>query len=100
MSIQVLLFVLAGCFFIWIGMSMLRKRKTPFIAGYNTIFHPKNEVLLAKRIAVVVILFGLETILFPIASLILKVDGVYFAILTGIDIAAALILIIMDQMEV
>ncbi|MDM5157012.1 hypothetical protein QUF88_25230 [Bacillus sp. DX1.1] len=56
--------------------------------------------MLAKRIGMLIILFGLETISFPVVSLLFKVDGFYFAILAGIDILVVLILILMDQMEV
>lgn len=81
-------------------MGISKKERTPFIAGYNVIFHPKNEKMLAKRIGMLIILFGLETISFPVVSLLFKVDGFYFAILAGIDILVVLILILMDQMEV
>lgn len=100
MLIYLLLFALAGCLFIWIGSNILKKERTPFIAGYNTVFHPKNERVLARRVGVVVILFGVETKLFPPVAFFFNVEGFYFGILAGVDIVVVFILLIVDQLEV
>ncbi|MGW5953739.1 hypothetical protein [Bacillus mycoides] len=56
--------------------------------------------MLARRVGVVVILFRVETILFPPVAFFFNVEGFYFGILAGVDIVVVFILLIVDQLEV
>ncbi|MGH1049105.1 hypothetical protein QRE63_25095 [Bacillus mycoides] len=57
--------------------------------------------MLARRVGVVVILFGVETILFPPVAFFFNFEGFYFGILAGVDIVVVVfILLIVDQLEV
>ncbi|WP_242488428.1 hypothetical protein [Bacillus sp. TH25] len=78
----------------------MKKKEHLSFFGYNTVFHPKNERVLARRVGVVVILFGVETILFPPVAFFFNVEGFYFGILAGVDIVVVFILLIVDQLEV
>ncbi|MGF9988355.1 hypothetical protein ABEY04_05080 [Bacillus mycoides] len=55
--------------------------------------------MLARRVGVVVILFGVETILFPPVAFFFNFEGFYFGILAGVDIVVVFILLIVDQLE-
>jgi hypothetical protein len=89
-----------GILIIFVGYSLRRKGKTSFIAGNNEFFVPKNEKKLAERIGLVIILFGVETTLFPVVfQLIEGIEGYHFAILALLHILAVFVLMLSDQME-
>ena len=68
-----LLFIsLVSCLIIYIGKRVWKKGSTNFIAGYGKTFTPRNEKQLAKGFGLIIMLFGFETIIFPILSLFLK----------------------------
>lgn len=90
---------LLGSFFVLIGIFIWRKGSVSFLAGYvKDKIH--NEKLMAKRIGIVSILFGLETILLIAISLfITEVDGLIYGILAILHILAILLLMILTQMS-
>ncbi|PLR96875.1 hypothetical protein [Bacillus sp. T33-2] len=90
-----------GILIIFVGYSLRRKGKTSFIAGNNEVFVPKNEKKLAERIGLVVILFGIETVLFPITFQVIHgIEGYYFAIVALVHIFIVFLLMLFDQMEI
>ncbi len=89
-----------GILIIFVGVSLRIKGKTSFIAGNNEVFVPKNEKKLAERIGLVIILFGIETVLFPVVFQLVKgIEGYHFAILALIHILVVFVLMFFDQME-
>ena len=89
-----------GLVIIVVGSAVKRKGKTSFIAGYNEVFVPKDEKKLAGQIGFVMMLFGVETICFPLVFQFLKgIEGYHFALLAGLHILAVLILMLVDQMN-
>jgi len=90
-----------GVLILFVGYSLKRKGKTSFIAGNNEVFVPKDEQKLADRIGLVVIIFGIETVLFPIIFQFIKgIEGYHFAILALIHIFVVFLLMLFDQMEI
>ena len=88
----------AGIVIIVVGISIKRKGKTSFIAGNNEIFVPKDEKKLAGRIGLIVILFGVESFLFPLVfQLIEGMTGTHFAVLAGLQLLAIFFFMLMDQ---
>ncbi|RFU60924.1 hypothetical protein [Peribacillus glennii] len=95
-----LVLMVLGVVIIYVGFSVTRKGKTSFIAGNNELFFPKNEKKLAGRIGLVIMLFGVETFLFPaIYHFLDGVEGDHFAVLAVLHILCVFILMIADQME-
>lgn len=91
--------VLLGSFFIILGIFIWRKGSVSFLAGY-TKGMINNEKLMAKRIGIVIILFGLETILLIALQLfVINVDGLIYGMLAIIHILAILFLMILTQMS-
>ena len=89
-----------GLVMIVVGSVIKRKGKTSFIAGYNEIFVPKNEKKLAGQIGFVLVLFGIETIGFPVFyQLVNGIEGYHFALLAGLHILAVLMLMLADQIS-
>ena len=69
---------LLGSFFILLGLFIWRKGSVSFLAGYAK-DKVNNEKLMAKRIGLVVILFGFETILLIAVSLYVReVEGLVY----------------------
>lgn len=96
-SICVMVF---GIFIIVVGFSLRRKGKTSFIAGNNEVFVPKDEKKLAERIGIVVILFGIETVLFPVIFHVIRsIEGYHFGILALLHIFVVFVFMFFDQME-
>ncbi|MFP3512942.1 hypothetical protein SB775_25710 [Peribacillus sp. SIMBA_075] len=92
--------VALGILFIYIGFIMKKKGTTTFIAGYNNTFFPKNEAKLANWIGLIIIIFGIVTILFPIAFQIFDgLEGYHFAIIAIGHIIAVFIAILLDQLS-
>ena len=90
----------AGIAIIVVGFSIKKKGKTSFIAGNNEIFVPKNEKKLAGRIGWLVILFGMETFLFPLFfQWISGITGTHFAVLAGFQLLVVFLFMLMDQFE-
>ncbi|MGM9926016.1 MAG: hypothetical protein ACI35R_17355 [Bacillus sp. (in: firmicutes)] len=82
-----LVLMVLGIVIILVGSSIIRKGKTSFIAGNNEMFVPKNEKKLSGRIGFVVMLFGGETVLFPVVyKLINGIEGYHFAVLAVLHI--------------
>ena len=86
---------------IFIGGYLIQKNgNTSFIAGNNKVFVPRNEVKLAKRIAWIVMLFGFETMLFPLLFHFIKfIEGYHFVILAVLHILLVFIFMILDQLN-
>lgn len=100
MFIPSLLVSIAGIFIILVGLYVRKKEKTSFIAGHNQLFHAKNEKRLASRIGLVIVLFGIETVLFPIIfQLIPRLDGTAFLVVAMIHSAAVFVVILEDQLS-
>jgi hypothetical protein len=90
---------LLGCFFILLGLFIWRKGSVSFLAGYAK-DKVNNEKLMAKRIGLLVILFGIETILLIAVSLyVMPVDALIYGILVGLHILAILFLMVLTQMS-
>lgn len=97
--IRLFLVILMSLFIIYVGIRIGRREKVDFIAGYNVIFKPRNEKKLAKRVGALVMLFGIETIVFITLSLFLSnLEGLYgtFVVLNVLFLG---IFIIIDQMS-
>ncbi|RAS75854.1 hypothetical protein [Priestia endophytica] len=97
--IKLFLVILMSLFIIYVGIRIGRREKVDFIAGYNVIFKPRNEKKLAKRVGALVMLFGIETIVFITLSLFLSnLEGLYgtFVVLNVLFLG---IFIIIDQMS-
>ena len=83
------------------GYSIRKKGSTSFIAGNNTVFRPRNEGKLADRIGWVVLLFGIETMAFPIFFYFMKfVEGYHFVILAVFHLFLVFIFMFLDQVRV
>lgn len=90
--------IILGLVIMYVGKKVEQSGKTSFIAGNNEWFVPKYEKKLAERIGFVLILFGLETVLFPIVLQLVKgVEGYYFAIVALFHIFIVFALMIIDQ---
>ena len=90
--------VLLGSFFVLLGFFLWRKGSMSFLAGYAK-GKIRNERLMAKRVGIVIILFGFETIiLIAISLFIMKVEGLIYGILAILHILAILFLMILTQM--
>lgn len=91
--------VILGSFFVLLGLFLWRKGSMSFLAGYaKGKIH--NERLMAKRVGIVIILFGFETILLIAISLfITDVEGLIYGILAVLHILAILFLMILTQMN-
>lgn len=95
-----LMLMALGSVIVYVGFSIKRKGKTSFIAGNNEVFLPKNEKKLAGRIGFVIMLFGMETVLFPVVYQFLNgIEGYHFAVLAVLHIFAVFFLMLIDQME-
>ncbi|WKG29349.1 hypothetical protein [Priestia aryabhattai] len=95
-----LLFInLVSCLIIYIGKRAWKKGSTNFIAGYGKIFTPKDEKQLAKGIGLIIMLFGFETIIFPILSLFFEGLGFYYGLLIVLNFFALFGLMIKDQVQ-
>ncbi|MBK0006087.1 MULTISPECIES: hypothetical protein [Priestia] len=95
-----LLFIsLVSCLIIYIGQLVWKKGNTNFIAGYRKIFTPKDEKQLAKGIGLIIMLFGFETIIFPILSLFFEGLGFYYGLLVVLNFFAVFGLMIKDQVQ-
>jgi len=95
-----LLFVcLVSCFIIYIGKRVWKEGSTNFIAGYGKVFTPRNEKQLAKGIGLIVILFGFESMIFPILSLFFEGIGFHYGLLVMLNFFALFGLMIKDQMQ-
>ena len=89
-----------GLVMIAVGFVVKQNGKTSFMAGYNEIFVPKNEKKLAGQIAFVMVLFGVETIGFPVVYQFFDgIEGYHFALLAGLHILAVLMLMLVDQIN-
>ncbi|MGD6856026.1 hypothetical protein ACQCVO_13200 [Bacillus infantis] len=99
LAVTVVLMAL-GLVIAWVGIYIRQKGKTTFIAGNNLVFVPKNERLLAGRIGAAVLLFGIETVLFPLLyQLIDGLKGSHFAVLAVVHVLAVLVFMVMDQLD-
>lgn len=95
-----LLFIsLVSCLIIYIGKRVWKKGSTNFVAGYGKIFTPKDEKQLAKGIGLIIMLFGFETIIFPILSLFFEGLGFYYGLLVVLNFFAIFGLMIKDQVQ-
>ncbi|NHH94501.1 hypothetical protein GOICGAJE_03052 [Bacillus sp. MB95] len=95
-----LLFIsLVSCLIIYIGKRVWKKGSTDFIAGYGKIFTPKDEKQLAKGFGLVIMLFGFETMIFPILSLFFEGVGFYYGLLIALNFFIILGLMIKDQVQ-
>ncbi|MCP8968458.1 hypothetical protein [Ectobacillus ponti] len=93
--------MIAGALIAYIGYSVRRKGLTAFLAGNQDVFVPKNEKVLAGRIGLVIMLFGVETLLFPLAfQLIPGVSGTHFAVLAALHLLATFLCMLFDQVGV
>ncbi len=101
MIIASILLVLIGIFIIFSGFLIKKKGNTSFIAGNNQSFLPNNEIKLAKRIGWVVIVFGVETLVFPILFNYVKIiEGYHLAILAVIHLILVFIFMLVDQIGI
>lgn len=70
-----------------------------FLAGYAK-DKVNNEKLMAKRIGLVIILFGFETILLIAVNLyIMPVDALIYGILAGLHVLAILLVMVLTQIS-
>jgi hypothetical protein len=90
---------LLGSFFILLGLFIWRKGSVSFFAGYAK-DKVNNERLMAKRIGLVVILFGIETILLIGVSLfVMQMDVLIYGVLAGMHLLAILFLMMLTQIS-
>ena len=90
---------LLGSFFILLGLFIWRKGSMSFLAGYAK-DKVNNEKLMAKRIGLVIILFGFETILLIAVNLyIMPVDALIYGILAGLHVLAILLVMVLTQIS-
>ncbi|MCR8929036.1 hypothetical protein NLI92_004469 [Priestia megaterium] len=97
--LNVLFICLVSCFIIYIGKRVWKKGNTSFIAGYGKIFTPKDEKQLAKGIGLIIMLFGFESIIFPILSLFFEGIGFYYGLLVVLNFFALFGLMLKDQVQ-
>ncbi|MEQ2528557.1 hypothetical protein WMO40_17880 [Bacillaceae bacterium CLA-AA-H227] len=84
-------------FFSLVGIYIWSKGSVSFLAGYKNL-KINNEKLMAKRIGMVMILFGVETmILITINLFVVSIDGLLYGVLAILHILAILILITFTQ---
>ena len=86
---------------IFIGGYLIQKNgNTSFIARNNKVFVPRNEVKLANRIGWVVMLFGLEIMLFPLIFRFLKfIECYHFVIIAVLHLLLVIMFMILDQLN-
>ena len=84
-----------------IGGYLIRKNgHTSFIAGNNKVFMPRNEMKLANRIGLVVMLFGFETIMFPLLFHFIRfVEGYHFVSIAVLHLLLVFMFMILDQLS-
>jgi hypothetical protein len=100
MKIIPIIISLSGLVIMYVGQYVKRKGTTAFIAGNNEWFVPKNEQQLAKRIGIVIILFGFETLLFPIVFYLANgIQGSHFVILATLHLLIIFFLMLADQIS-
>jgi hypothetical protein len=100
MLVKLVTVLLFGCFFIFLGFFIWKKGSTSFIAGYKEMFTPKNEKKLAKRIGILIMIFGAETIVLLMTNLfVIEFQGYYYAVLAMLHLLFVFFLIMMDQLE-
>ncbi|MBE2978648.1 hypothetical protein [Priestia megaterium] len=97
--LKVLLVCILSCLIIYVGQLVWRKGKTTFIAGYGKMFTPKNEKQLAKGFGIIIMLFGLESIIFPVLSLFFDGLGIYYGFLVVLNFFALFGVMIKDQVQ-
>ncbi|AKO92300.1 hypothetical protein [Priestia filamentosa] len=97
--IKRLLVIFLSLFIIYVGVKIRKRERVDFIAGYNVIFKPRNEKKLAKRVGVLVMLFGIETIVFITLSLFLSNLVGFYGTLVVLNILFIGIFIIVDQLS-
>ena len=97
--LNVLFICLISCFIIYIGKRVWKKGNTNFIAGFGKVFTPRNEKQLAKGIGLIIMLFGFESMIFPILSLLFEGIGFYYGFLVVLNFFALFGLMIKDQMQ-
>ncbi|WP_394548727.1 hypothetical protein [Priestia aryabhattai] len=97
--LNVLFICLVSCFIIYIGKLVWKKGSTNFIAGYGKVFTPRNEKQLAKGFGLIVMLFGFESMIFPILSLFFEGIGFYYGLLVVLNFFAIFGLLIKDQVQ-
>jgi hypothetical protein len=97
--IKLFLVILMSLFIIYVGVKIGKREKVDFIAGYNVIFKPRNEKKLAKRVGALVMLFGIETIIFITLSLFLLNLGGLYGTFVVLNVLFLGIFIIIDQMS-
>ncbi|MFV5316719.1 hypothetical protein [Priestia megaterium] len=97
--LNVLFICLVSCLIIYIGQLVWKKGSTNFIAGYGKIFTPRNEKQLAKGFGLIVMLFGFESMIFPILSLFFEGIGFYYGLLVVLNFFAIFGLMIKDQVQ-
>ena len=84
--IKLILVIFMSLFIIYVGVKIGKREKVDFIAGYNVIFKPRNEKKLAKRVGALVMLFGIETIVFITLSLFLSNLGGFYGTLVVLNV--------------
>lgn len=94
---KLIIFLIAGFFFIYIGRRVWVKGNTRFIAGYGETFVPKNEQKLARGFGLIIIIFGIESIIFPILSFFVNGLGLYYGILIAINLLSVFFIMVKDQ---
>jgi hypothetical protein len=100
MLVPSVVLMVIGIVLIISGNSIRKRGKTSFIAGINEVFIPKNEKKLAERIGWLLILFGFETVAFPMFFYFIKIlQGYHFAILAIIHLVIVFIFMFIDQLE-
>ncbi|MBY0061240.1 MULTISPECIES: hypothetical protein [Priestia] len=97
--LNVLFICLVSCFIIYMGKRVWKKGSTNFIAGYGKVFTPRNEKQLAKGFGLVIMLFGFESMIFPILSLFFEGLGFYYGLLVVLNFFAIFGLMIKDQVQ-
>ena len=81
------------------GIRVWKTGSTNFIAGYGKVFTPRNEKQLATGIGLIIMLFGFESMIFPILSLFFEGLGFYYALLLVLNFVAIFVLMIKDQVQ-
>jgi hypothetical protein len=81
------------------GKRVWKKGSTDFTAGYGRIFTPRNEKQLAKGIGLIIMLFGFESMIFPILSVFFEGIGFYYGLLVVLNFFALFGLMLKDQVQ-
>ncbi|MBP3951682.1 hypothetical protein [Bacillus suaedae] len=101
MFVVSIIVMLCGLTVIFIGNKVRVSGKTTFIAGNHVTFHPQNEQKLAIRIGILLMVLGLETLLFPLVfHLISGIEGYHFAVVVFLHVFVVFILMIFDQVGI